>query len=153
MDMITSIISSLGIDSTLFIQLGIYLVAFVILYLTAFRPYFEASEARRALTSGNLEDASKADEVIRKSEEKYQTRARQLNEEISMIYKNYRSEGVKKSDEILASATKTSKDIMTQAQQKLSDEMELAQAKIEPLSNEISAVIVSQLMSKRGKTK
>ncbi len=151
MEMVTTIFSSLGIDSTLFIQLAIYLITFVVLYAIAFNPYFQASEKRRELTSGSLEFAEKADEIIKKSEEKYQTRARQINDEVSLVFKEQRALGLKESDRLLLDSSAASKEIMSQAQQKLSDQMEQAQSQIGSLSKEISAVIVTQLLSKRGK--
>lgn len=151
MEMILSIISSLGIDSSLFIQLGIYLVTFVILYITAFKPYFEASEERRKQTSGSLELAEKAEEMIKKSEEKYQIRARQINDEISLVFKEQRSIGFKEADKIIEETSKKSKEIMNEAQQNLSHELEKAQTQIESMSSDISAVIVHQLLTKRGK--
>ncbi len=151
MDMLISIISSLGIDYTLFIQLGMYLVTFVILYILVFKPYFEASEERRMQTSGSLEFAEKAEEMIKKTEEKYQTRARQINDEISLVFKEQRTIALKESEKISEAASKTSKEIMNQAQQKLSDELEQAQSQFDFISKEISAVIVQQLLTKRGK--
>jgi F-type H+-transporting ATPase subunit b len=151
MDMVLSIISSLGIDSTLFIQLAIYLVTFVALYMLVFKPYFDASEERRKQTSGSLEFAEKAEEMIKKTEEKYQTRARQINDEIALLFKEQRSLAVKEADKLLEESSTKSKDIMSQAQQKLSDQMEQAQTQIEAMSKDISAVIVQQLLTKRGK--
>lgn len=151
MDMLISIISSLGIDSTLFIQLGIYLATFVVLYVLVFKPYFEASEERRKQTSGSLEFAEKAEEMIKKTEERYQTRARQINDEISLVFKEQRALAVKESERINSEASISSKEIMSQAQQKLSDQLEQAQSNFELMSKEISAVIVQQLLTKRGK--
>ncbi len=151
MEMIISLLTSLGIDSTVFIQLGIYLAAFVVLYAMTFGPYFNASEERRKQTSGSLEYVEKAEEMIKKSEEKFQTRARQINDEISLVFKEQRSLGVKESERLMAEASVASKEIMSQAQQKLSDQLEQAQGSIGTLSQDISAVIVQQLLSKRGK--
>ncbi len=151
MDMISSIIISLGIDYTLFIQLGIYLVTFVVLYNIAFKPYFLASEERRKQTSGSLELADKAEEIIRKSEERYQKRARQINDEISLVFKEQRSSAVRESDMINEQASKKSKEIMGDAQLQLSSQLEQAQAQFELMSKEVSAVIVQQLLTKRGK--
>lgn len=151
MEMIISLLTSLGIDSTVFIQLGIYLITFIILYAMTFGPYFNASEERRKQTSGSLEFAEKAEEMIKKSEEKYQIRARQINDEISLVFKEQRAFGIKESERLMSEASVKSKEIMSQAQQKLSDQLEQAQGQIGLLSKEISAVIVQQLLTKRGK--
>lgn len=152
MDMLISIISSLGIDYTLFIQLGIYLATFVVLYLLVFKPYFKASEERRELTSGSLESAEKSEEMIKKTEEKYQTRARQINDEIALVFKEQRALAVKEAEKLNEEASLKSKEIMNQAQQKLSDQLEQAQINFELMTKEVSAVIVQQLLTKRGKS-
>lgn len=151
MDMIVSIIYSLGIDSTLFVQLGIYLVTFVGLYLLVFKPYFEASEKRRLSTSGSIEFAEKAEEMIKKTEEKFQTRARQINEEISLVFRENKTQAQVEVEKLQTEAALKAKEIMTQAQNTLSDQFGEAQAQIEAVSKEVSAVIVQQLLSKRGK--
>lgn len=150
--MLISIISSLGIDYTLFIQLGIYLATFVVLYLLVFKPYFKASEERRELTSGSLESAEKSEEMIKKTEEKYQTRARQINDEIALVFKEQRALAVKEAEKLNEEASLKSKEIMNQAQQKLSDQLEQAQINFELMTKEVSAVIVQQLLTKRGKS-
>ena len=152
MDMLISIISSLGIDYSLFIQLGIYLATFVVLYILVFKPYFEASEERRKLTSGSLESAEKSEEMIKRTEEKYQTRARQINDEIALVFKEQRALAVKEAEKLNEEASLKSKEIMNQAQQKLSDQLEQAQTNFELMTKEVSAVIVQQLLTKRGKS-
>lgn len=151
MEMISSLLTSLGINDTLFIQLGLYLVSFIVLYVLVFKAYFNASEERRKLTSGNMESAGKAEESIKKTQEKYQTRARQINDEISLLFKEQRTAGLAESDEIMSKAVQSSKEIMSQAQQKLSDQLEQVQAQINTMAKDVSGVIVTQLLSKRGK--
>jgi F0F1-type ATP synthase membrane subunit b/b' len=50
---VSNIITALGIDSTLWMQLGIFLITYVLLRVIAFNPYFKAFEGRQGLTEGN----------------------------------------------------------------------------------------------------
>lgn len=151
MDMLISIINSLGIDYTLFIQLGIYLVTFMVLYVTVFKPYYLASEERRKQTSGSFELAEQAEESIRRTQEKYQTRARQINDEIALVFKEQRTLAAKEAETLFEDANKKAKDILSQAQQKLSDQLEQTQPQLNLISKDVSAVIIEQLLTKRGK--
>lgn len=150
MEMISSIFVSLGIDSTVFIQLGIYLFAFVVLYLLVFKDYYLASEERRKLTSGSMASAEMAEEIKRKAEEMYQKRARQINDEISLIFKDQRSLGGKEADEVLLKAQQESKKIMSTAQENVSTQIEKARGQISVISKEISGFIIEQVLNRRG---
>lgn len=145
-----SILSALGIDSTLFVQLGIYLVAYVILYTIAFKPYFLASEERRKQTSGSLDSAAKVAEQIAHAEEKYQTRARQINDEVSFLFKEQRALATKEIDGIYKSAQEKTKAISNQAQQQISLQLEKASTALAQSSDEVAKVIVEQILNSRG---
>lgn len=151
MDMFISILVSLGVDFTVFFQLGFFLATFTVLYFIVFKPYGIASEEREKLTTGSFQFAEQAEESIRKTQEKYQTRARQINDEISLVFKEQRALGVKEAEHINEDASLKAKDIMNQAQLQLSNQLESAQSQLDLISKDISGVIIEQLLSKRGK--
>lgn len=150
MDMILSIITSIGINETLFIHLGMYLGAFIVLYFLVFSPYYQLSEQRRILTSGSLESVEKMEEQIRKSEEIYQTRARQINEEISLIFKDRKKEAYKESDKIVLEAQTRSRDMAQQAKHRLVLQIQETQKQMEGVSKEVSLAIACQILDPRG---
>ena len=152
MDMILSIISSIGINETLFIHLGMYLFAFVVLYVLVFNPYYRFSEQRRTLTSGSFESVEKMEKQIRKNEEIYQTRARQINEEISLIFRDQRNEAHRESDKIVSEAQDHSKDLAQQSKQQLVSQMHQAQEQIGVISKDVSVAIVQRILDRRGKS-
>lgn len=148
--MLTSILSSLGIDSTLFMQLAIYLVAYVLLYNITFKPYFLASEERRKLTSGGHDSAQRSLEMTRLAEEKYQKRARQINEEVSFLFNEQRNLAIKEAEQINKEAIAKAKDIASQAQSQVTAQLEQASSKLTQASNDVSKSIIEQILSQRG---
>lgn len=148
--MLQTIVSSLGIDSTLFVQLSIYLVAYVLLYYIAFKPYYLASEERRKLTSGSTDAVKRSNELIQQAEEKYQTRARQINDEVSFMFNEQRTHATNEIEKINREAQEKVKSITSQAQQQIALQIEQASVALSQTSNEVSQIIVKQILSTRG---
>lgn len=148
--MLETIVAALGINSTLFVQLGIYLLSYVILYYIAFKPYFLASEERRKLTSGSSDIMKRSSELIQQSEEKYQTRARQINEEVSFMFNEQRSVASKEVEKINKETQEKVKSIASQAQQQISLQLEQASSALKQTADEVSQVIVKQILNGRG---
>ncbi|MCO5112764.1 MAG: ATP synthase F0 subunit B [Bdellovibrionaceae bacterium] len=148
--MLETIVSALGINSTLFVQLGIYLFAYVLLYYIAFKPYFLASEERKKMTSGSSDIMKRSHELIQQSEEKFQKRARQINEEVSFMFNEQRSMASKEVEKIQKDALEKAKDISAQTQQQISLQLEQAAGVLNQTSSEVSQVIVKQILNSRG---
>lgn len=148
--MLETIVSSLGINSTLFIQIGIYLFAYVVLYYIAFKPYFLASEERRKLTSGGTDVMKRSNELIQQAEEKYQKRARQISEEVSFMFNEQRATAMKEAEKIQRETLEKVKGITSQAQQQISLQIEQASGTLMETANDISQVIVKQILNSRG---
>lgn len=150
--MLATIISSLGIDSTLFVQLGVYLVAYVILYNLVFKPYFLASEERRKMTVGNADSVKRSAELIQIAEEKFQKRARQINEEVSFLFNDQRSAASREIELVNKEAQEKTKALANETQQQIKLQLEQASSALTQSVDDVSKVIVQQILNGRGRT-
>ena len=79
MNNILSIIHSLGINDTLFIQMAIFIFVYLILQSLVFKPYHRAHQKRKTATVGNNEVANQFVEKAKTIENAYQIKAREIS--------------------------------------------------------------------------
>ena len=76
----------LGVNSSITIQLGMFLVVFVVLKYVLFQPYYAAFKERKERTIGKTELAERFVAEARELEEQYTLRAQQANDQFREIY-------------------------------------------------------------------
>lgn len=143
-----ALLSSLGIDHTIFIQFGIFALAFFTMTFALYKPYLDAYEQREAKTTGGEQAA---EEIIKKAGDlrvRYETRAREVNGEIKKIFDGYREEASRESEKIVSKAKNEAQQLIDQARNKVTAELSSAQAKMKDEVPVLAKVIVSKLLSK-----
>lgn len=95
MSQVIDILVSLGIDGTVFQQFVIFGIAFISMYIIAFKPYLAAYDERMRRTVGGQEEAEKLLAQAAEKEELYKEEAKKLNSEIKAIFaeKNEKAKG------------------------------------------------------------
>lgn len=83
-----SLLQSLGLDSTVFIQFLIACFSFLALAYTVFVPFQKAYLSRLNNTVGSQNEAEEILRKIKIVQDSYQSRMKELNEKISQIYKS-----------------------------------------------------------------
>jgi F0F1-type ATP synthase membrane subunit b/b' len=108
---IINILVSLGVDKTVFIQMGVFLLAFTFLKYFIFGPYLAAYIERRKRTVGHADVAKELKAEIDALESQYSTEAKSQNEKIKELFAEKRSLGAKEATKIIeaghANAQKT----------------------------------------------
>ncbi len=108
---IINILVSLGVDQTVFIQMGVFLLAFTFLKYFIFGPYLAAYIERRKRTVGHADVAKELKAEIDALEAQYSTEAKSQNEKIKELFAEKRSLGAKEAAKIVeaghANAQKT----------------------------------------------
>lgn len=140
--------TSLGINSTIFMQIGIFLVTFVFLKYVLFDPYFAAYEERNKKTVGQVDEAEKYIQETKALEEKYSKEAKRINEEYKSIYDKTRLEALKAYEEKIASAREIAKTEVDSARALISKNAHEAKNEIKEELPEISEMISSRLLGK-----
>lgn len=140
--------TALGINSTLFVQIGVFLVTFIFLKYILFDPYFAAFEERSRKTIGQVDEAEKYIAEARSLEDRYSSQAKKINEEYKAIYDQTRSEAIKIYEGRVLAARNLAKEETESAREKISQYAEAAKKEIKNELPQISELISSRLLGK-----
>jgi F-type H+-transporting ATPase subunit b len=146
MGTLNSIIVSLGIDPTLWIQLGVFLVTYSFLKIFVFNPYFAAFESRQGQTQGNQEKAEEILAQTRELEMLYQRKARGHNAEIKELFDNARTDASKEQDRLQAEAREQARKTIEAARAKIEEQYNIAREQLIKQTPELSKVITERLL-------
>lgn len=114
MSAIINILVSLGVNKTVFVQMAIFLLAFLFLKHFVFTPYLAAYVERRKRTVGHADVAKEMKLEIDSLEAQYSIHAKAQNEKIKALFGEKKSQGMREATKIIevgqASAQKTLAD-------------------------------------------
>lgn len=140
--------TALGIDSTLYVQIGVFLVTFIFLKYVLFDPYFAAFQERDRKTVGQVGEAEKYIAETKALEERYAAEAKKINEEYKSIYDKTRSEALKIYEDRVQTARNLAKTEVESSRAEISKHAESAKKEIENELPQISELISSRLLGK-----
>ncbi|MCB0350575.1 MAG: ATP synthase F0 subunit B [Bdellovibrionales bacterium] len=143
---VANIITALGIDTSLWLQLGIFAVTFIFLNQFVFKPYYKAFDARQGQTVGNNEKAEQIFAQTRELEALYQRKARNLNAEIKEIYDKTRVEANREQERIQAEAREKAKNSMEEVRAKILEQFNHAREELIKQTPELSKIISKKLL-------
>jgi F-type H+-transporting ATPase subunit b len=146
MSQVIEILTSLGINNTVFYQFGIFFVAFISMNFIVFKPYLRAYDERVSRTVGGQE---KAEQLLSKAAEKekaYREQAKKLNGEIKEIFSEQNAKAKKETEQILAVAKKEADQKTEKARVELETAVVAARKEMENLIPEISKDIENKFM-------
>ncbi len=112
MDAVVNIIKALGVNDTLWIQMGIFIFSFLIIKTVIFKPFFAAFEGRHSATEGNSQSAEKIFSQTRELESLYQRKARSLNADVKAIFDKARLEANLEQERILNEAKQKAREAL-----------------------------------------
>lgn len=104
MSQVIDILVSLGIDKTFFYQFVIFGIAFISMYIIAFRPYIAAYDERLRRTVGGQEEAENLLAEAAEKERAYKEEAKKLNVQIKAIFSEKNEQAKSEVEEILKEA-------------------------------------------------
>lgn len=151
METVLGIFTSLGANSTIVIQLGIFLVVFAFVLNVGFKPYFKAFEERQKRTQGNEKQAEQLVAQTRELEAMYQRKARNLNLDIKSIYDQERLAAQKEHERLLLEAKDKSKAIIDRARANIQEQYNRAREELFKEAPAVGRSIAEQLLSKGTK--
>ena len=150
MNNILSIIHSLGINDSLFVQMAIFVFVYLMLQTIVFRPYHRAHQRRKAATIGNNETANQLIEKARKLEDAYQGKARAISAKIASIYEKERLEATAEQDKIFSESREQIQRILEKARLHVQEETALARERLSREAPQIGAAIADRLLGPGG---
>ncbi len=139
-----ALLKSLGIDSTLWIHVACFAVAYLSLSNLIFKPYMKALVEREKRTIGGEEQAAllmgEADAI----NAEYETKAKAVTATIRAEYETNRLQAVKESETLIAAARTEAASLLEKSRLKIATEIKAARGL---LANEVPA-ITSAIASK-----
>lgn len=146
MSTVLSIIQSLGINSTVWIQLGIFLVTFVILNGLVFTPYFRAHNERFRRTEGGKGEFGQLQQVIQTLQAEYERKARDVNDKVRLAFEKAKNQALSEQSKILNKARENSNGHLKFSREKLERELQLARQQMTQEVREIGVIIANKMI-------
>ena len=148
MQTVVSLLSSLGVNQTIWIQLGCFLVSYVSLTELVFKPYMKAYHERENRTVGGEETAIRIIEEAQELTSSYEKKAREMNSQIKHVYDQKRLEAMKDYETVLAAARESSASLIEADREKVKTEVEAARKTLSAEIPAVSSAIASRLAGK-----
>jgi F0F1-type ATP synthase membrane subunit b/b' len=143
-----NILTALGVNSTLWIQLGCFLVAYVALTQLVFKPYMAAFHERITRTIGNEEYAQRILQEVADLQTQYEVRARELNDETKSIFDQTRVAAMRDYDKTISAARQETTDLLEKTRIQIAVNIREAQTAVMREAPDVGRVIASKLMGK-----
>lgn len=119
MSQVIEILTSLGIDETVFMQFAVFFLAYISMNFIVFKPYMAAYNERMSRTVGGQELAEKMLSEAAEKEETFKNTARDLNQKIRESFQQWDSKAKQETESILADAKQQSEVELKKAQKDL----------------------------------
>lgn len=148
MESILGIFSSLGVNSTIWIQLGLFLTIYFVFNALVVKPYFNAYLIRQEKTVGSQEHANALTDQARELESAFQRKARELNQDIKEIYDQARAEALVEQNKIQNESRSAAKNKIESAREKLKDEYNRAREELLKEAAGVGQTIKERLFSR-----
>ena len=142
------ILLSIGLNDTVFYQLLLFLVTFLVLNFVAFTPFFRAHLERAKRTEGNEVLADEALREAEKIEQEYRQKAKALNDQRLAFYGEIKEGAQKKSEKIIGEAQKKAKEVLENSRSRIAQEADSARDQLMQEIPQVSAEITSTLLGK-----
>ncbi len=146
MSQVIEILTSLGIDSTVYFQFGIFSVAFISMKYIVFNPYLAAYDERVRQTVGGQEEAHQLLEEAEKQEALFAAEAKKLNGRIKEIFGTFNLKAKKEVEDILGTAKKEAEAQTELARKELEASVADARKEMESHIPEISSNIQNKFV-------
>ena len=142
------ILSSLGVNSTIWLQLACFLISYVALTQLVLKPYLAAYNERQGRTVGNEEKAVRLLEETNEIQSAYADKVRAINSETKAIYDASRTKALKEAETSLAGARGEAATLLDTARSTISTEIQTARKTLSADVPAIGATIASKLAGK-----
>ena len=142
------IFTKLGIDSTLFIQMAIFLVVYLIMHFLVFKPLFELYKHRETLVLGNQEDKEQKLAEIKKIKDEYESKLRKLHSQIQGIFTEVKSEATEDCSEKLLEAKRQVKNTITETRKQRQLEQQDTKEKLEKGIPQLASMAIDKILNR-----
>lgn len=142
------LLKSLGVNSTLWIQLACFIVSYLAFTTLVLKPYMAALREREKRTVGNEETAVRLIEQTNSLHAEYEKKAKAINSEIKGVYDKTRSEAMKDYDQLVSKAREEATGLLEQSRTEISTAIQKARQTVLAEVPAVSTAIASKLAGK-----
>jgi F-type H+-transporting ATPase subunit b len=138
----------IDLDGTVFIQLGLFLIAAFFLTTFLFKPYLKVRAAREAGIDGARDDARRMDEEAKARMAAYDARFAHEKAKVEAERAVLRREAVARDTEISEEARKSTQEALEAARKSIERDAKEARDAIEPKTAEIATSIAKKILGR-----
>ena len=142
------LLSALGVNSTLWIHLALFFIAFGFLSQLVFKPYSQALELREKKTGGADKETTELLLQVSKINQDYELRARALNASIRSEYDKFKQEAAQIANAKTAQAREQAAEVALESRALIQAEIIKARAALAKELPSVKAEIVGRLAGK-----
>lgn len=142
------ILKQLGVNETVWIQLGFFILSYFFLSTFVFKPYRRNLEFRKKNTSGSMEEATRLSAATEVLVMDYQGRMKSQNEKAQTIYNQLRNEALAEEEKLVAAARDRANKIIEDTRLKITREIEAGRRTLESQIPELSSLTASQVLGR-----
>lgn len=144
------ILTTLGINSTLWIQFALFAISYLFLTELVFKPYMKAHHHRETMTVGSEEEAADLSQKTQEMHLQFESSARHINEQIRGIFDRARAEASHQYDELVTKARTEADDLTRSSAEKLKKDLTAARDAVKAEIPRLSASITERLLGSGG---
>ena len=133
-------------DSTVFVQLAIFLILIFILNKLLFKPYLEVVKKRESMGSGTREIALQVEKNANDLIEKYESSLKKARAEAAKVRQDLQEEARSKESEIIATVRTDSENLVKTEKEKIATQVDTASRELENTARQLSSIMVSRVM-------
>ncbi len=143
-----AIVNALGLNSTVYFQMILFSITFLVLNFLIFKPYLRAAEERESRTFGNEDAAQSLLDEARKLNEEYEKEAKELNAKLKTFFDDARTEAKKQYDEIVSSARSDADKTLSSSRAELAQQVEKARSEMKNQVGQVGEEMAAKILGK-----
>jgi F-type H+-transporting ATPase subunit b len=138
----------LGIDSSFFIQFGLFIFAITFLTSFVFTPYAKAVEDREKQTRGSQDLATEFEKQTVDLHSEFEEKARAVHGKIQEVYKQMRTEATQEYEKMVQAARKESEQHVEQVRSQVKQSVAVAREALKKDTPQIVMALTQKLLGK-----
>jgi F-type H+-transporting ATPase subunit b len=138
----------IDLDSTIFLQLGVFVIIGLLLTRYLFRPYLEVSRARAEGIEGARAEARRMEEEAQAKMAEYAQAFNAAKSKANVERAKLQAEAVERERAIVEAARKTNAEAIERARAQIVADAEVARAELQPRARDIARDIAKKILGR-----
>lgn len=143
--------SIIDLDGTIFVQLGLFFFAFVVLYLLLFRPMMALLDAREDAIDGSRAQARQLESDLETAREDYEAQLKKVRSAANAERDRLKAEGQKTEREVLDKVKAETQGLLTSANTRLDGEADAARKELSTAVPALASEIAGKILGREVK--